>query len=121
MTSCKVCHLHKRKHSKKLWALHQQAQICTLCQKNANEHSPKVWEKHKIAVQKRQFCPFHKKNEKLYPITVGSSRASLARVCKLNADPPYDIDFVPIHMKCSNPNCKLYLSHIEEDRADVLD
>ena len=42
-------------------------------------------------------------------------------VCKLNAAPPYDIDFVPIHMKCSNPNCKLYLSHIEEDRADVLD
>ena len=76
---------------------------------------------HKIAVQKGQFCPFHKKNEKLYPITIGSARASIARVCKLNAAPPYDIDFVPIHMKCSNPNCKLYLSHIEEDRADVLD
>ena len=103
MSSCKVCHLDVKKHSKKLWALHQQAQICTFCQKNASEHSTKLWQMHKLAVEKGQFCPFHKKNEKLYPITIGSARASLARVCKLNADPPYDIDFVPIHMLCSNP------------------
>ena len=121
MTSCKVCHLNKSKHSRKLWALHQQAQICALCQKNANEHSEKLWDMHKNAIEKGRFCPFHKKIEKLYPVTIGSARASLARVCKLNAAPPYDIDFVPIHMKCSNPNCKLYLSYIEEDRADVLD
>ena len=50
-----------------------------------------------------------------------TARASIARVCKLNTAPPYDIDFVPIHMHCSNPNCKLYLSCVEEDRADVLD
>ena len=71
MSSCKVCHLDVKKHSKKLWTLHQQAQICTFCQKNAIEHSTKLWKMHKIAVEKGQFCPFHKKNEKLYPITVG--------------------------------------------------
>ena len=74
-----------------------------------------------VLYKKAEFCPFHKKNEKLYPITIGTARASIARVCRLNADPPYDVDFVPIHMHCSNPNCKLYLSNIEEDRADVLD
>lgn len=121
MSSCKVCHLDSKKHSKKMWVLHQQAQICTLCQKNASEHSAKLWEMHKIAVEKGKFCPFHKKTEKLYPITIGTARASIARVCRLNAAPPYDVDFVPIHMHCSNPNCKLYLSCIEEDRADVLD
>ena len=115
MSSCKVCHLDIKKHSKKLWALHQQAQICTLCQKNASEHSEKLWNMHKHAIEKGRFCPFHKKIEKLYPITIGSARASIARVCKLNADPPYDIDFVPIHMLCSNPECKLYLGSLEED------
>ena len=121
MSSCKICHLAEKKHSKKLWILHQQAQLCALCQMNASEHSEKLWEMHKLAVEQGQFCPFHKKKEKLYPITVGTARASIARVCKLNADPPFDIDFVPIHMHCSNPNCNLYLSYIEEDRADVLD
>ena len=48
MSSCKVCHLDVKKHSKKLWALHQQAQICTFCQKNASEHSEKLWKMHKI-------------------------------------------------------------------------
>ena len=121
MSSCKVCHLDIKKHSKKMWALHQQAQICTLCQKNASEHSEKLWNMHERAIEKGRFCPFHKKIEKVYPITIGSSRASVARVCKLNAAPPFDIDFVPIHMHCSNPDCSLYLSYIEEDRADVLD
>ena len=52
MSSCKVCHLDSKKHSKKMWALHQQAQICTLCQKNASEHSEKLWEMHKRAMEK---------------------------------------------------------------------
>ena len=50
---------------------------------------------HKRAIEKGRFCPFHKKIEKLYPITVGTARASIARVCRLNADPPFDVDFVP--------------------------
>ena len=50
---------------------------------------------HKRAIEKGRFCPFHKKIEKLYPITIGTARASIARVCRLNADPPFDVDFVP--------------------------
>ena len=119
MSSCKICHLDSKNHSKKLWALHQQAQICSFCQKNASEHSEKLWEMHKLAVEKGQYCPFHKKTEKLYPITIGSTRAGNARVCKLNAAPPYDIDFVQIHMPCTV--CGLALGSIEEDHADILD
>ena len=102
MSTCKVCHLDSKNHSKKLWVLHQQAQICAFCQvKCENEHSEKLWEMHKIAVEKGQFCPFHKKTEKLYPITIGSARAGIARVCRLNADQPHDVDFVQIHMSCT--------------------
>jgi hypothetical protein len=74
---------------------------------------------HKLAVGKGQYCSFHKKTEKLYPITIGSARAGIARVCRLNAAPPYDIDFVQIHMPCTE--CGLYLGSTEEDSADVLD
>ena len=119
MSSCKVCHLDSKNHSKKLWVLHQQAQICAFCQvKCENEHSEKLWEMHKLAVEKGQFCPFHKKTEKLYPIIIGSARAGIARVCRLNADQPHDVDFVQIHMSCTE--CGLYLGSTEEDSADVL-
>jgi GTP-sensing pleiotropic transcriptional regulator CodY len=74
---------------------------------------------HKLAVEKGQYCPFHKKTEKLYPITIGSGRTGNARVCKLNAAPPYDIDFVLINMPCTI--CGLALGRIEEDHADILD
>ena len=119
MSTCKVCHLDSKNHSKKLWVLHQQAQICAFCQKNSSEHSEKLWEMHKLAVEKGQFCPFHKKTEKLYPITIGVARAGIARVCRLNADQPHDVDFVQIHMSCTE--CGLYLGSTEEDFADVLD
>ena len=118
MSSCKICHLDSKNHSKKLWVLHQQAQICTFCQKNSSEHNEKLWEMHKLAVEKGQFCPFHKKTEKLYPITIGSARAGNARVCRLSADPPHDVDFVPMYMSCTE--CGLYLGDTEEDYADVL-
>ena len=119
MSSCKICHLDSKKHSKKLWVLHQQAQICSFCQKNASEHSEKLWEMHKLAGEKGQYCPFHKKTEKLYPITIGSGRAGNARVCKLNADPPYDRELIPIYMECTE--CNLFLGGKEEDFADILD
>ena len=118
MSSCKICHLDSKKHSKKLWILHQQSQICAFCQKSGSEHSEKLWEMHKLAVEKGQFCLFHKKTEKLYPITIGSARAGIARVCRLNADQPHDVDFVQIHMSCTE--CGLYLGDTEEDYADVL-
>ena len=118
MSSCKICHLDSKKHSKKLWSLHQQVQICAFCQKNASEHSEKLWEMHKLAVEKGQYCPFHKKTEKLYPITIGSTRAGNARVCRLNAAPPYDVEFIPIYMSCTE--CGLYLGSTEEDYADII-
>ena len=78
-----------------------------------------IRDRHNLAVEKGQFCPFHKKTEKLYPITIGSARAGIARVCRLNADQPHDVDFVQIHMSCTE--CGLYLGSTEEDFADVLD
>ena len=119
MSACKVCHLGSKNHSKKLWVLHQQAKICAFCQKNSSEHSEKLWEMHNLAVENGQQCPFHKKTEKLYPITIGSARAGIASVCRLDAEPPHDVDFVQIQMSCTK--CGLYLGSTEEDSADVLD
>ena len=119
MSSCKVCHLDSKKHSKKLWTLHQQTQICAFCQKSAGEHSEELWQMHKLTVEKGQFCPDHKKNEKLYPLTIGFGRTTIARVCRINAEPPNDVEFVPIYMACTE--CGLFLGSIEEDYADMLD
>ena len=33
MSLCGICHLDIKKHSKKLWELHQQTQTCVFCQK----------------------------------------------------------------------------------------
>ena len=119
MSLCQVCHLDSKKHSKKLWVLHMQKQTCAFCQKTGSEHSEKLWQMHKIAAEKGQYCPDHHKEEKLYPLTLGFARAGIARVCKLNADPPYDRELVPIYMSCTE--CDLYLGSTEEDFADVLD
>ena len=73
---------------------------------------------HKLAVEKGQHCSFHKKTEKLYPITIGTARAGIARVCRLNAAPPYDVEFIPIYMSCTE--CGLYLGSTEEDNADII-
>ena len=97
------------------------AQICTLCQKNASEHSEKLWHMHKRAIEKGRFCPFHKKIEKVYPITIGSARASVARVCSLTQHHHLILILYPSTCTAPIQNCNLYLSYIEEDRADVLD
>ena len=129
MSLCGVCHLDSKKHSKKLWALHQQTQTCIFCQKKGSEHSEKLWEMHKITAENGRYCPKHHKEEKLYPLTI--ARTGIARVCRLNADPPYDKDLIPIYMSCtakrqrkdgtSFTECSLYLDSIEEDNADILD
>ena len=119
MSLCEVCHLDSKKHSKKLWVLHMQKQTCAFCQKSGSEHSEKLWQMHKIAAEKGQYCPDHHKEEKLYPLTLGLARTCVARVCKLNADSPYDRVLVPIYMSCTE--CDLYLGSTEEDFADVLD
>jgi len=119
MTLCKVCHVDSKKHSKKMLELHQKKQSCAYCQKSGSEHSEKLWEMHKAAVDKGMHCSEHNKDEKLYPITLGFARTGVARVCSLNADPPYDKELVPIYMSCTE--CGLYLGSIEEDCADILD
>ena len=116
--NCIICHLDQKKHSKDLWKLHQESKLCMFCNKNGSEHSEELWEMHKAAVEKGQFCTDHKKKEKLYPITVGFSGSGIARVCRTNADPPHDVELVPIYMSCTE--CGLYLGSIEEDHADVL-
>ena len=114
---CAGCEKDRTEHSKKLWILHQQAQLCGLCRKNVIEHSEKLWEMHQLAVEKGQYCSEHYKKEKLYPITIGGK--GIARVCKQNADKPYDIEIVPIYMPCLE--CGLYLGDIEMEYADDLD
>ena len=113
MSSCKVCHLDSKKHSKKLWKLHQETQICAFCSRSSSEHSEKLWRMHNLAIEKGRA-----KGEKLYPITLGFARTCVARVVRINADPPYDVEFVPIYMSCTE--CGLYLGSIEEDYADML-
>ena len=119
MSLCRVCHLDNKKHSKKLWVLHQQTQVCTFYQKSGSEHSEKLWEMHKLAAEKGRYCPDHHKEEKLYPLTIGFARTGIARVCMLNADQPYDKELIPIYMSC--PECGLHLGDTEDDYADILD
>ena len=116
--NCIACHTDRESHSEEMWKLHQQPRPCTFCNRSSSEHSETLWEMHKAAVEKGQFCTDHKKKEKLYPITVGFSGSGIARVCRTNADPPYDVELVPIYMSCAE--CGLYLGSIEEDHADIL-
>jgi hypothetical protein len=118
-TICVKCEKDRSEHSKKLWVLHQQVQLCVYCQKNSNEHSEKLWERHQLAVEKGQYCSEHSKNEKLYPITIGSAKEVIARVCRTSAKPPYDVDMIPIYITCTD--CGLYLGDMEEEYADELD
>ena len=107
-----------KEHNKKL-LLQGPLDYCGLCHKSASEHSEKLWESHKLAVEKGQYCPEHNKKEKLYPITIGFAKTRAARVCRMNAEPPYDMEVIPIHIPCSE--CGKYLGDIEEENTDALD
>ena len=111
MSMCKICLKGQDQHNKKLWSQHQ-SQICALCSKGSSEHSWKLWQIHNITVERGR------QGSKLYPLTLGFARTCVARVVRINADPPYDIEFVPIYMSCTE--CGLYLGSIEEDYADML-
>ena len=117
--TCVKCDKDRSEHSKKLWVLHQQVQLCAFCQKNSNEHSEKLWDMHQLTVEQGQYCSEHKKREKLYPNTIGSAKEGIARVCRIAAMPPYDIEIIPIYMSCTE--CSLYLGNVEEEYADDLD
>ena len=116
---CVKCEKDRSKHSKMLWTLHNQTELCGFCQKNSNEHSEKLWDMHQLAVEQGQYCSEHNKREKLYPNTIGSAKEGIARVCRIAATPPYDIEIIPIYMSCTE--CSLYLGHVEEEYADNLD
>ena len=93
-----------------------QKSVCLKCQKD--QHSEKLWEMHELAVEQGRYCSEHGKKENLYPITMWTAGRGIARVCRINADPPHDVDFIPIYMSCTS--CSLYLGSDEEDYADVL-
>jgi len=115
---CVKCEKDRNKHSKLLWALHNQTELCGFCQKNGIEHSEKLWDMHQLTVEQGQYCSEHSKNEKLYPITIGSAKEGIARVCRTGAMPPYDIEIISICMSCTE--CSLYLGNVEEEYADDL-
>ena len=118
MSLCTVCYIDSKKHSKKLWDKHSRMQRCILCQKKSSEHSERLWEIHKLAIDRFRYCPEHHKQENLRPITLEFASKGIARVCELNADPPYDKELIPIYMSCTE--CNLHLGSTEEDYADIL-
>ena len=116
MSMCKTCLKDSTKHNKKLWIIHK---WCALCQKNSKEHSDKLWQMHQQAVLKGAKGQVWEKEKKLWPITVGLSRASVGVAVELNAKPPYDIDIIPVYMHCVQ--CSMAMGDVEVDNADILD
>ena len=116
MSMCKTCLKDSTKHNKKLWIIHN---WCALCQKNSKEHSDKLWQMHQQAVLKGAKGQVWEKEEKLWPITVGLSRASVGVAVELNAKPPYDIEIIPVYMHCVQ--CSMAMGDVEVDNADILD
>ena len=116
MSMCKTCLKDSTKHNKKLWIIHN---WCALCQKNSKEHSDKLWQMHQQAVLKGAKGQVWEKEKKLWPITVGLSRASVGVAVELNAKPPYDIDIIPVYMHCVQ--CSMAMGDVEVDNADILD
>ena len=119
MSMCKTCLKDSKEHSKKLWQMHQKLDLCMLCQKNSKEHSDKLWQMHQQAVLKGAKGQVWEKEKKLWPITVGLSRASVGVAVELNAKPPYDIDIIPVYMHCVQ--CSMAMGDVEVDNADILD
>ena len=75
----------------------------------------------KLLYKKASFAHSIRKTRNYIQLRLEPQGQALQEYAGLTQTLPYDVDFVPIHMHCSNPNCSLYLSYIEEDRADVLD
>ena len=116
MSVCKTCHKDSEKHSEKTWLLHQQKLKCVFCGETSLEHSEKLWDIHQEAVPK---------NAKLGTILLGRGPKVLAKIEKWNTvkvngrDSPYNLEYVPIYMLCSE--CGTTLGNAEEKLADVFD
>ena len=116
MSMCKICHRDSKKHSEKTWMLHLQKQRCAFCGENREKHSEKLLNIHEETVPK---------NAKLATILLGRGPKVLAKIEKWNTvkvngrDSPYNLEYVPIYMLCSE--CGTTLGNTEEKLADVFD
>ena len=61
MSTCTVCQIDSKKHSKKLWELHTQVTICEFCSKSSGDHSEELWEMHERTVKGAKSKTRHKK------------------------------------------------------------
>ena len=52
MSMCKICHRDSKKHSAKLWRLHEIQKKCVFCGKSSEKHSNNLWEIHEKAIPK---------------------------------------------------------------------
>ena len=118
MSTCTVCQMDSKKHSKKLWELHTQVTICEFCSKSSGDHSEELWEMHERTVKVAKSKTRHKK---LWTMQIGFGPRCPAL---LDDDFSYDANMnmaewlKPVYMSCTE--CGLYLGSIETDHADML-
>ena len=118
MSTCTVCQIDSKKHSKKLWELHTQVTICEFCSKSSGDHSEELWEMHERTVKAAKNETRHKK---LWTMQIGFGPRCPAL---LDDDFSYDANMnmaewlKPVYMSCTE--CGLYLGSIETDHADML-
>ena len=118
MSTCTVCQIDSKKHSKKLWELHTQVTICEFCSKSSGDHSEELWEMHERTVKVAKSKTRHKK---LWTMQIGFGPRCPAL---LDDDFSYDANMnmaewlKPVYMSCTE--CGLYLGSIETDYADML-
>ena len=118
MSTCTVCQIDSKKHSKKLWELHTQVTICEFCSKSSGDHSEELWEMHERTVKVAKSKTRHKK---LWTMQIGFGPRCPAL---LDDDFSYDANMnmaewlKPVYMSCTE--CGLYLGSIETDHADML-
>ena len=118
MSTCTVCQMDSKKHSKKLWELHTQVTICEFCSKSSGDHSEELWEMHERTVKVAKSKTRHKK---LWTMQIGFGPRCPAL---LDDDFSYDANMnmaewlKPVYMSCIE--CGHYLGSIETDHADML-
>ena len=82
---------------------------CNFCGKSHKNHSAELWEIHQKVIPK---------GEKIGSMRIGFGPNIPAKIVEWNADPPYNIEYIPIHMHCGK--CGLAIGSTEVDNADVL-
>ena len=95
--------------SQKLSSEKQQKSRCAFCGKGDNVHSAELWDLHHKAM------PI---GEKIGSMQAGFGPRIPAKIILWNAAPPYNKEYIPIHMHCSD--CNSAMSSSETNLADVL-